>query len=97
MTCIEPRDVVLKFNKPLQGPNLRSKTYMEDAERRGPHTTGTELDTQIFGQVEAEMVRREQPIIHANLNIDVIWPHTGECWTDMIHPMGEGGGGRGDL
>ncbi|KAF7919836.1 hypothetical protein EAE99_008381 [Botrytis elliptica] len=79
MTCIESRDAVLKFSKPLQRLVLRSKTYMEDAERRGPHTPGTELDSQIFGQVEAKMVRREQPTIHANLDIDVIWPHTGEC------------------
>ncbi|KAF5872119.1 uncharacterized protein Bfra_009148 [Botrytis fragariae] len=88
MTCIESRGVVLKFKKPLQGLVLRSKTYMEDAERRGPYTPGTELDSQNFGQVEAEMLRREQPIIYANLDIDVIWPHTGECWTDMVHPLG---------
>ncbi|TGO57351.1 hypothetical protein BELL_1350g00030 [Botrytis elliptica] len=77
--CPKSRDAVLKFSKPLQRLVLRSKTYMEDAERRGPHTPGTELDSQIFGQVEAKMVRREQPTIHANLDIDVIWPHTGEC------------------
>ncbi|TGO24713.1 hypothetical protein BPAE_0096g00190 [Botrytis paeoniae] len=88
ITCIESRDVVLKFKKSLQGLVLKSKTYMEDAEQRGPHTPGTELGSQIFGQVEAEMLRREQPIIFANLDIDVIWPHTGECWTDMIHPLG---------
>ncbi|TGO10089.1 hypothetical protein BTUL_0144g00030 [Botrytis tulipae] len=85
MSCIESRDVALKFKKSLQGLVLRSKTYMGNAERRGPHTPGTELDSQSFGQVEAEMLRRE-PIIYANLDIDIMWPHTGECCTGMIHP-----------
>ncbi|THV47851.1 hypothetical protein BGAL_0284g00050 [Botrytis galanthina] len=82
------RDVVLKYKKPLQCLVLRSKTYMEDAERRGPHTPGTGLDSQTFGQVESEILRREQPIMYANLDIDVFWPHTGECCTGMIHPLG---------
>lgn len=61
---------------------------MEDAERRGPHTPGTGLDSQIFVQVESEMLRREQPIMYADLDIDVFWPQTGECCTGMIHPLG---------
>ncbi|KAM0126745.1 hypothetical protein ACHAPC_008392 [Botrytis cinerea] len=88
MTCLDSRDVVLKFKKPLQGLVLRSKTYIEDAERRGPYTPGTELDGPIFRQVETEMLQRGQPIIYANLDVDIILPHTGESWTDMIHPLG---------
>ncbi|KAF7911466.1 uncharacterized protein EAF01_002973 [Botrytis porri] len=56
MTCMESRDVVLKFKKPLQGLVLRSKTYIENSERRGPYQPDTEYDSRIFGQVEAEML-----------------------------------------
>ncbi|TEY36661.1 hypothetical protein BOTCAL_0544g00040 [Botryotinia calthae] len=63
-------------------------TYLESRDVVLKFKNGTELDGPIFRQVESEILQRGQPIIYANLDVDIILPHTGECWTDMIHPLG---------